>query len=171
MGNFLCSVWSCSVRCISRKGGFAKASLCKSLGFCLKVFLGLCGISMGHHAFACSVIITTSVFFDQNSAVIERMQMAALTDWVAQVENDYPDREAIIIVPNVDETEADGNQLGRMRELAVRLALLDLIFTASIVEPSEKVFIWPAGALGDGEENDVKRVELQIIPKQRDACK
>ena len=121
-------------------------------------------------SFSCSVIITTEVFFEKNSAVIRKEELSGLSEWTEKVARDYPKRRTIIMVTNVDKTETDGQQLGRNRELAVRLALLNLNFTAYEVAASPKVFVWRAGELGEGSRNDVKRVELQIIPDMPPAC-
>ena len=136
-----------------------------------KTILAVSTLFFTHQSFACSVIITTEVFFETNSAVIRKEELSSLSEWTEKVALDYPKRRVIIMVTNVDKTETDGQQLGRDRELAVRLALLNLNFTAYEVAASPKVFVWTAGELGEGLRNDVKRVELQIIPDMPPACR
>lgn len=116
-------------------------------------------------ASACSVIITTDIFFEKNASSISEKEFSKLSRWLKKARSDYPNASPISLSTNVEENEVDGEHLGRQRELAVRLAIIDIDPSSPTTKTFEKVFSWNIGAPGELEREDVKRVELQYFPK------
>lgn len=104
------------------------------------------------------------MIFEENSAEISLENRALLTDWAKLVKSQFPPISLIELDVHVSKTEDDLIQIGRMRELAVRLALIDLNITAPEFLPSTKIWTEPPGLWGPARANDVKRVNVQVSP-------
>ena len=76
----------------------------------------------------------------------------------------YKIRDAIDSEPAAETTEWDAEQLGRNRELAVRLALIDDNFIVPIFRTTEKVTIERARAARDDGAIETRSVWLNFLP-------
>ena len=110
------------------------------------------------------------IFFAKNSATVSADQVLRLAQWTAQLRVRYPNRELLSMRANVEQGERGGEALGRLREQAVVHLIGDLQFSARQVEIAEKIHVLPAGALGSGPRNDVKRVEMDLLPACPHEC-
>ena len=72
--------------------------------------------------------------------------MRRLLEWTDALKAKYPNRELIGTEVRVETGEKDKIQLGWNRELAVRLALIDLDFTAPDFDPTGQVLVEPPQA-------------------------
>lgn len=119
-------------------------------------------------AISCSRYVGITLIFAENSSVIAASEMVRLNDWAKYIRAEYPENNGIILSVGVETTEIDVEQLGRMRELATRLALIDQKISARVLFTSEKIHPAPKGAWGTRPENDIKRVAIQYIPLRQD---
>lgn len=121
-------------------------------------------------AIACSPVKSVDIFFSKNSATVSGDQVLRLAEWTALLRARYPNRQLLAIGANVEQGERGGDALGRLREQAVVHLIGDLQFSARQVEIAEKIHVLPAGALGSGPRNDVKRVEMDLLPACPHEC-
>lgn len=141
---------------IALVGGRVFCEACKSIGLfgqndkytkmsqSVVVYLaGLLIMSAPVGVAACSPIKGLGVLFENNSSIISPSEMVKLSKWTAWLRKNYPERESIELEVNAETQEENAEQLGRARELAVRLALIDLDFTAPEFYPAEHVRIQP----------------------------
>lgn len=121
-------------------------------------------------AIACSPVKSIDIFFSRNSAAVSADQVLRLAEWTALLRAQYPNRQMLALGANVEQGEHGGEKLGRQREQAVVRLIGDLQFSANRVEVADKIHILPAGALGQGPRNDVKRVEVDLVPACPHEC-
>jgi len=117
---------------------------------------------------ACTRYVGITLLFNENSAIVVPGQMARLMQWVDEVKVKYPRNNGILVVPGVETTESNALHLARRRELAVRLALIDLDLTTKNLFVEEEIHPAPRGAWGVQRENDVKHVIIQYLPDSRE---
>ena len=113
---------------------------------------------------ACGPLENFDVYFSKDSAVISQEQLSRLSIWTMELSTKYPRHASIVVSANVQNDESDVMLLGRQRELAVRLALIDMNFTRAPVHVAEKISVRAINGLGGLLSEDVKRVELQLAP-------
>lgn len=119
-------------------------------------------------AMSCSLYLGVTLIFDENSSVIVASETARLSEWANYIRAEHPENDGIILSVGVETTESDVEQLGRMRELATRLALIDQNIYTKIIFTSDKIHPTPKGAWGARRENDIKHVAIQYIPTRKD---
>lgn len=112
------------------------------------------------NAFACSYYAGIGIYFDKNSAEISDHEMKRLAKWAANIHETYPGADSLDIEVVNEIGETDGQQLGKRRELALRLALVDLNITAPVVHTSDKIDAWPEKYYGE----NVKRADVSYHP-------
>lgn len=113
---------------------------------------------------ACGPIENIDVYFPKDSAVISPEQLRRLSIWTVDLLKKYPWHSYIVLSANVQSDEHDVMQLGRQRELAVRLALIDMNFTRAPVHVADRIYVRAINGLGGALSEDVKRVELGLAP-------
>lgn len=114
---------------------------------------------------ACSYYFGVGIFFENNSAVIDVAQMNKLAAW-AEKTRKYQGDNSLDLDVTVEKSESDPVSLGRRRELAVWLALIDLHMTPwAKIHPSNHIEVIPPG-YGMKGGGDVKRVEISYFPDQ-----
>lgn len=107
------------------------------------ILLALLCSTLSLNALACSPVKAHTVFFDVNSSKISTEQFQRLSNWTDWLKKTYANRELIGTEVRVETGEKDRIQLGWNRELAVRLALIDLDFTAPIFDPTGQIYVGP----------------------------
>ena len=125
---------------------------------------------VGHRAQACSPIEAIGISFEKNSSVIPEKERLALQAWTGRMRHKYKIRDAIDSEPAAETTEWDAEQLGRNRELAVRLALIDDNFIVPIFRTTEKVTIERARAARDDGAIETRSVWLNFLPRCPHEC-
>ena len=119
---------------------------------------------VSQQAYSCTYYVGTTVVFSENSAVIEPAEMHLLDAWADKIKKTYPEGKLITLEPSAEPQELEPEKLGRRRELAVRLALIDLHVTAGTVSPSENVYMSPPGGWGSRREQGGKAVSISYLP-------
>lgn len=122
--------------------------------------LSACCILMAPSAFSCSYYAGIGIFFEKNSAVISALEMKRLAEWAEYIHKTYPGADSLDIGVVNEVGERDLQSLGRQRELALRLALIDLRITAPVVYTEEKMDAWPENHYG----SNVKRADVSYHP-------
>jgi len=130
--------------------------------------IGLMLIFVVSPADACSRYVGITMIFKENSATLIPDETARLSKWVDHVKEHYPRNNGILLVPGAETTESDARQLARRRELAVRLALIDLNLATKDVFVPDEIHPMPHAAWGPRQENDIKRVTIQYFPDSRE---
>ncbi|MDM0075662.1 hypothetical protein QTH90_14765 [Variovorax sp. J2P1-59] len=120
--------------------------------------------------FACSPIKSIDIFFSKGSAAVSVAQGLRLAEWTATLRAQYPSRQLISIAANVEKGERGGAALGELRKRVIEDLIDDLDFTAAEKSTGGEVHVLPAGALGPGARNDVKRVEVTLLPACPHEC-
>ena len=113
---------------------------------------------------ACSPIKVHTVYFEAKSSRVSTLQRQHLLEWTNWLKKNYANRQWIGTEVAVETEEKNRIQLGWNRELAVRLALIDLDFTAPAFGPSEQIWVGlhqPA-MMGGGVRS--RSVHLNFLP-------
>lgn len=114
--------------------------------------------------YACSPVKAYPIFFDTNSSKISIVQFQKLAEWTHWLNKRYVNRQLIETEVQGETEEDDGIQLGWQRELAVRLALIDLDFTAPTFNPTEKIWIGPPRPIGTAGGIPSRSVWITFLP-------
>lgn len=122
------------------------------------------------NALACSPVKAHTVFFDVNSSKITKEQLERLSEWTDWLKKTYANRELIGTEVRVETGEKDRIQLGWNRELAVRLALIDLDFTAPIFDPTGQIYVGPPRPEIPGGGIRSRSVYMNFIPDCPHEC-
>jgi hypothetical protein len=129
-----------------------------------------CSLVLPPDTLACSPIKAHPVFFEFNSSKISSTQLQALSTWAEWLKKEYPVRELIETEVKVEIGERDRIQLGWQRELAVRLALIDLDFTAPEFNPSEQIWVEPPRPPGSAGGIPSRSVWIHFLPDCPHEC-
>jgi len=113
---------------------------------------------------ACSPINALPIFFGANSSKISSEQLQRLIEWTDQLKAKYPNRELIGTEVRVETGEKDRIQLGWDRELAVRLALINLDFTTPVFDPTGQILVEPPRPAIPGGGIPSRSVWISFIP-------
>ena len=126
--------------------------------------------AMSFGALACSPVKVHTVYFDVNSSSVSNLQLQKLSEWTNWLKKNYANRQWIGTEVTVETAEKDQIQLGWNRELAVRLALIDLDFTAPAFGPSEQIWVRPPQPASIGGGIRSRSVYLNFLPDCPHEC-
>lgn len=127
-------------------------------------------LSIPFGALACSPIKAHTVYFEFNSSKISTLQFQGLAQWIDWLKKQYANRELIGTEVSVETGEKDRVQLGWNRELAVRLALIDLDFTAPDFDPTGQIWVKTRQPAKSGEGVRSRSVYMNFLPDCPHEC-